>query len=384
MLEHRGRHTMRAVAVFPASREVRVLEVAPPVITAPDEVLLRVVDVGVCGTDKEICAFEYGQPPAGEDHLVLGHECLAVVESVGSAVTRLAVGDLVVPSVRRPCADLACLPCRAGHQDYCTSMGFTERGIKGAHGYMADLVVERERFLTVAPSALRHVAVLTEPLTIAQKALTQVFALMAERPPWLDPETPPEQRGVGLHALVLGVGPVGILGAISLVTSGFSTFVCSRERPPSPKIELVESIGAIYRSSSETALSAVASEMGNVDLVYEAAGQSAFALEGLGALGANGIFVFTGIPGEQALVQSDPARIMRDLVLRNQVLLGTVNAGPAAFAGSLEMLQRLAERFPGAGDAMLAGPFGPEDVAELVHARQVGIKSVVSFSELGG
>jgi threonine dehydrogenase-like Zn-dependent dehydrogenase len=248
---------------------------------------------------------------------------------------------------------------------------------------MAELVVERERHLTVAPAGLGHVAVLTEPLTIAQKALTQVFALMAERPPWLAPETAPERRGQGLSALVLGVGPVGILGAVSLVTAGFRTWVCSRERPPSAKIELVESIGATYRSSEETTVRAVGAEMGSVDLIYEAAGQSAFALDGLAALGTNGVFVFTGIPGEQALVESDPARLMRELVLRNQVLLGTVNAGLPAFAASLEVLQRLAQRFPGAGDAMLAGPFGPDDVAELVRARQVGIKSVVRFSDLG-
>ena len=94
---------MKAVAVFPGPREVKVIEKDAPRISAPDQVRLRMLDIGVCGTDKEICSFEYGTPPDGDDHLVIGHESVAEVVEVGSAVERLRAGDLVVPSVRRPC-----------------------------------------------------------------------------------------------------------------------------------------------------------------------------------------------------------------------------------------------------------------------------------------
>jgi glucose 1-dehydrogenase len=375
---------MRAVAVFPAAREVRVIDVAPPALSLPADVLLRVLDVGVCGTDKEICAFEYGTCPPGEDHLILGHECLAVVEAVGPEVATVAVGDLVVPSVRRPCADARCAACRAGHQDHCYTGAFTERGITSSHGYMAELVVEEARYLTRVPPELRDVAVLTEPLTIAQKALDQVFSLMARRPPFLAADTPPGARGRGLRAVVLGVGPVGLLGAISLVTAGFSTTVYSRELPGSQRTDLVATIGATYRSSAETSFAELAAELGNIDLIYEAAGQAGFAFEGLHALGTNGIFILTGIPGEGSLVASDHAMLMREMVLRNQVLLGTVNAGAEAFAAALEELARFAARLPGVAESLLAGRFAPEDVASLVTQRQLGVKSVVGIGSLAG
>ena len=109
---------MKAVAVFPESQQVKLIEQDVPQLAHPDQVMLRLLDVGICGTDKEICSFEYGTPPPGNDHLVIGHESLAEIVQVGSAVERLRVGDLVVPSVRRPCPRPGCLACRSGHQDY--------------------------------------------------------------------------------------------------------------------------------------------------------------------------------------------------------------------------------------------------------------------------
>jgi len=107
---------MKAVAVFPGAREVKVVDKELPRLVEPDEVMLRLLDVGICGTDKEICSFEYGTPPAGEDHLVIGHEALAEVVEIGSAVSGLRPGDLVVPTVRRPCPHPGCLSCRSRHQ----------------------------------------------------------------------------------------------------------------------------------------------------------------------------------------------------------------------------------------------------------------------------
>ena len=159
---------MKAVAVFPGSREVKIVHHEFPRISLPDQVTLRMLDIGICGTDKEICTFEYGTPPPGDDHLVIGHESLAEIVQVGTAVERLQVGDLVVPSVRRPCPSPECIACRSGHQDYCYTGDFSERGIKDAHGYMTEYVVDSERYMTVVPPDLRDFAVLAEPLTIAE------------------------------------------------------------------------------------------------------------------------------------------------------------------------------------------------------------------------
>ncbi len=370
---------MKAVAVFPGTREVRLVEQDVPRLLEPDQVMLRMLDIGICGTDKEICSFEYGTPPRGDDHLVIGHESVAEVVQAGPAVQRLQPGDLVVPSVRRPCPHAECLACRSGHQDYCYTGDFTERGIKEAHGYMAEYVIDHERYMNVVPPDMREIAVLAEPLTIAEKALTQIFWMMRQRPPWLDPETPSEERGQGLSALVLGIGPVGLLGAMVLVTAGFTTYVYSRELPPSPRIDLVGAIGATYVSSQDTTFADLAGQIGNIDLIYEAVGASHFALEALRVLGTNGIFVLTGVPGLEAFVEADPARLMRDMVLKNQVLLGTVNAGPDAFASALRDLAAFRRRWPAVVPTLIAGRYPPEQAPDLILGRPTGIKSVVAF-----
>src|ERR1700733_15714527 len=92
-----GQRHMKAVAVFPGPQEVKVVEQEFPRLAQPDQVLLRMLDIGICGTDKEICSFEYGTPPPEDDYLVIGHEALAQVTQVGAAVSRVQVGELVVP-----------------------------------------------------------------------------------------------------------------------------------------------------------------------------------------------------------------------------------------------------------------------------------------------
>jgi len=370
---------MKAVAVFPGSQEVKVVEQELPRLSQPDQVMLRMLDIGICGTDKEICSFEYGTPPPGDDHLVIGHESVAEIVEVGTAVERLQPGDLVVPSVRRPCPHPDCMACRSGHQDYCYTGEFRERGIKEAHGYMAEYVVDHEQYMNFVPPDLREIAVLAEPLTIAEKALAQIFWMMQRRPPWVDPETPGEERGNGLSALVLGIGPVGLLGAMVLVTAGFTTYVYSRELPPSPRIDLVSAIGATYVSSQADTFGQLTGKIGNIDLIYEAVGHSHFALEALKMLGTNGIFVLTGVPGLQAFVQADPARLMREMVLNNQVLLGTVNAGPEAFAAALRDLDLFRRRWPAVVRTLIAGRHPPEQAPDLILGRPAGIKSVIAF-----
>ena len=121
------------------------------------------LEVGICGTDKEICSFEYGAPPDDSEFLVLGHESLGRVIEVGPDVSRLKSGDLVIPSVRRPCPHEYCRACRAGRQDFCFTGDFTERGIKQQHGFLAERVVEQQGFLnTVSSKTVFSFAVVPE------------------------------------------------------------------------------------------------------------------------------------------------------------------------------------------------------------------------------
>jgi threonine dehydrogenase-like Zn-dependent dehydrogenase len=223
---------MRAVGVFPASREVRLMERPDPRITSVHDLRLRMLDVGVCGTDRDLCAFRFGSTPPGCDHFVLGHESLAEVVETGEAVTTLRPGDLAVGVVRRPCDDPGCLPCRAGRQDFCATGRYRERGIQDMHGFMTEFVIEEERYVFPVPQSLRDTAVLIEPLTIAEKAFLNFQAIDA-RLPWRK-----EQR----TAVVLGAGPVGLLGAMLFRLAGFDTRVYSCARFPNPKAAIVESI----------------------------------------------------------------------------------------------------------------------------------------------
>ena len=96
-------------------------------------------------------------------------------------------------------------------------------------------------------------------------------------------------------------------------------------------------------------------------------------------LGQNGIFILTGVPGMEAFVQSDPASLMRQLVLKNQVLLGTVNAGREAFAAALVDLEKFDQRWPGSTTTLIVGRHSIDEANDLIFGRSTGIKSVISF-----
>src|SRR3954462_12596044 len=133
---------MRAVGVMPGKRAIGMVSQPAPEIALPDQVKIRTIEVGICGTDREICNFEYGTPPAGSEFLVLGHEALGEVVEVGPGATQFKPGDLVVPSVRRPCPHHSCAPCKSERQDFCFTGDFTERGIKMTHGFLTEYFVD--------------------------------------------------------------------------------------------------------------------------------------------------------------------------------------------------------------------------------------------------
>jgi threonine dehydrogenase-like Zn-dependent dehydrogenase len=369
---------MKAVAVFPEPGQIRLIDHPIPRIADAHDVVVRILDVGVCGTDREICAFDYGTPPAGSEHLVVGHESLGEVIAVGSAVSRVRPGDLVVPMVRRPCGVPSCLACREDRQDFCFTGRFQERGINGRHGFLTEQVVDHEKYMNVVPRELRDVAVLTEPLTIAEKALRQIFEVQM-RLPWACESLPGRPAGHCHSAVVLGAGPVGLLGAMALAASGFSVFVYSRERAPNPKSEIVAAIGAHYVSSQATPPEELAAQAGNIDLVYEASGASGASFALMRVLGTNGVFVFTGVPGRKAPIELDADLLMRQLVLKNQVVFGTVNADRGAFEAAIAHLGEFRRRWPDALRALLTGRFPIEKHAELLSGAVGGIKNVISL-----
>jgi threonine dehydrogenase-like Zn-dependent dehydrogenase len=370
---------MKAIAVTPNDRQVALVDHEAPKISAPTHVKLRMLEAGVCGTDREICAFEYGTPPARSERLVIGHESLGEVVEVGSAVSRVKIGDLVVPMVRRPCDHDDCLACRSDRQDFCYTGDFTERGIKMAHGFMTEFVVDDEKYMNVVPRVLRNVAILVEPLTIAEKALKQIWEVQ-QRLPWACPLESGKARGHCHKAVVLGAGPVGLLGAMALAAADFDVFVYSRETAPNPKSQIVEAIGGHYVSAQTDSIEQLAQRVGNIDVVYEATGASSISFEMLKVLGTNGIFVFTGVPGRKAPIEVDTDLIMRDLVLKNQVVFGTVNAGRETFEDAIRDLGVFMEKWPAAVRSLITGRYPIEAHRELLLGPATGIKNVLQIA----
>jgi threonine dehydrogenase-like Zn-dependent dehydrogenase len=283
-------------------------------------------------------------------------------------------GDLVIPMVRRPCDHPECLACRAGRQDFCYTGDYKERGIKQMHGFLTERIVDEGRYMNPVPQAIRDVAVLVEPLTIAEKGLIQALQIQ-NRLPW-GVNTPEYQH----RAVVLGAGPVGLLGAMALRHAGFAVTVYSRSREPDPSAEIAKAIGAKYISSQDSTIDQMAAAVGNIDLVYEATGASQLSFDVLAVLGTNGLFILTGVPGKHGPVGIDTDRIMRNLVLKNQCVLGTVNAGKDAFQNAVAGLTSFHEKWPDAVKNLITGRFPLERFAEPIN-NQTGIKNIVEIGK---
>ncbi len=357
---------MRAVAVFRDQHDIRVIDVPEPPSPTGHQVMLRILQVGICGTDRDIAAFEYGDPPAGSDYLILGHEAVAEVIDVGEDVSGVHVGDLVVPTVRRPCPDPACRACRAGRQDFCTTGEFTERGIKQEHGFLTELVIEDEHNLIVVPRQLAEVAALVEPLSIAAKAAEQARAVQ-QRLPW------EMEQG---RILILGAGPIGMLGAVAMTVTGFDTIVYSREPAGSPRADKVRELGATYLSTEQHPLDKVPSVTGPIDVIYEAVGVATVAFAATEALAPNGLLILTGIPAPTEPASLPLDRIMKSIVLNNQAIVGTVNAGRSAFDLAVQKLEQAMYLVPHCVRAIITGRVPLEAAPDTLRGPH-GVKDII-------
>lgn len=362
---------MKAAAVFPDKKALGVVNDFPePKLESPTGIRMRILHVGVCGTDREIASFAYGTPPEGSEYLVLGHEAFGEIVETGPEVTGFKPGDLAIPMVRRPCTHPNCIACRKARPDFCMTGDYEERGIMKMHGFMTEFIIDEARYMNAVPQSIRDVGVLVEPLTIAEKALLEA-AKVQSRLPW-------DFTAYQHRAVVLGAGPVGLLGAMALQIRGYAVTVYSLEREPNAAADIVKAIGGKYISSQDLSVEQMLAEVGNIDIVYEATGASKLAFDVLRMLGPNGLYVLTGVPGRHGPTEFDTDSIMRNLVLRNQCLLGTVNAGQDAFEHAIADLQAFHDKWPAAVRALITGRFGIDDFAEPV-LRPKGIKNIIEI-----
>jgi threonine dehydrogenase-like Zn-dependent dehydrogenase len=360
---------MKAVAVLPGKpNSAHLADLAKPSVSdVPDGrgVLVKVLRVGVDGTDKEINAAEYGAAPDGYDFLVIGHEGFGRVESVGPNVHFLRPGDYVVATVRRPGTSLY---DRIGLQDMTTDGEYFERGINLRHGYLTEYYVEDEQFVVKIPRGLKEVGVLLEPMTVAQKGIAQAHEIQRRLKVW-QPRC----------AAVMGAGTLGLLASLVLRLRGLDVTTFGRTPLPYLNAELLEAIGARYVNTAERSITATAKDFGPWDLVFEGTGSSAVAFESMGVLAKNGVLVLTSITGGDRRLEVPADRINLEFVLGNKVMVGSVNASRDNFESGVRDMAEAEAEYPGWLARLLTHPVRGLDQFPVLFDRLQNPKGAIKI-----
>jgi threonine dehydrogenase-like Zn-dependent dehydrogenase len=328
---------MKAIAVIPGKADsMHLREVPRPTVDAVPGgrgVLVKVLRVGVDGTDKEINAAEYGAAPEGDDYLVTGHESFGRVVEVGPSVTELAPGDYVVATVRRPGSSLY---DRIGTYDMTTDDVYFERGINLRHGFLTEYYVDDPEYIVKVPAGLAEVAVLLEPTTVVEKGIAQAYEIQRRLRVWRP-----------RRAAVMGAGTIGLLAAMALRLRGLEVTVFGRTARPYLNSDLIEALGARYLSTVDVPITEGARAHGPFDLIFEATGSSQVVFESMQALGKNGVLVLSSVTGGDRMIQVPADRINLEFVLGNKVMVGTVNANREYFELGVKDLAQSEAQYPG-------------------------------------
>jgi len=311
---------MRALTVHPGhAGSLAVREDLPEPKRGPGQLIVEGWLLGVCGTDREIAGGTYGQAPEGAPWLVLGHESVGKVVAADPK-SPFHAGDWVVGIVRRP-DPVPCGPCGAGEWDMCSNGLYTERGIRGQHGYGAQRYLLEETYGVHVPKELGEAAVLLEPTSIVAKAWEQVERI-AQRSKVL------QLRRV----LVTGAGPVGLLAAMIGTQRGYEVTVLDVVTE-GPKPELVKSLGAKYHVGSLDALAPS-------EIVIECTGNSELVVDVLGHTANNSVVCLAGVSSGTRKVALTASQFNNDMVLENDVVFGSVNANRRHYEAALSALAR--------------------------------------------
>jgi threonine dehydrogenase-like Zn-dependent dehydrogenase len=350
---------MRALTVQPGTAgSLAVSDVEEP-SARPHELLVEGLAMGVCGTDKEIAAGDYGWAPPGRDRLVLGHESLGRVITAPPGAD-FEPGDLVVGVVRRP-DPVPCGACAQGEFDMCRNGRYTERGIKELDGYGSQLWTVPTDYAVRVDSSLHDVGMLMEPTTVVAKAWEQV-RLVGERS-WFRPA----------RALITGAGPVGLLAALLSVQQGLDTHVLDRVSD-GPKPAIVAALGATYHHSDidDTARAL------QPDVVIEATGAGPLVFGSIANLAAYGIVCLTGVSPQGNGLRIDAGAVNRDIVLENDVVIGSVNANLRHYHQAADALAKADRNWLA---SLITRRVPLSRATEALDARPDDVKVVISLDE---
>src|SRR5258708_10960041 len=352
-------YAMKAIAVYLGKANSMHLEEIPmpQVSDIPNGrgVLVKVLRVGVDGTDKEINAAEYGNAPEGDQFLITGHESFGQGIEVGANVQdTIRPGTYVVATVRRPGHSIY---DQIGSKEITTDEVYFERGINLRHGYLSEYYVEDAEYLVPMPETLREVGVLLEPMTVAQKGLNQAYEIQRRLKVW-------HPR----RAAVVGAGTGVLLASLAMRLRGLEVICYSRRVPPYRNSELLGELGAHYICSQMTTLTEASKQFGLFDLIFEASGFSPLAFQAAEALGKNVEVMLSSVTGGEKKVEVNTDRINQGFVLGNKVMVRTVNASQADFISGVNDLIKAEAVYPGWLNKLLTTRInGLDNYAEMLQ-----------------
>jgi threonine dehydrogenase-like Zn-dependent dehydrogenase len=349
---------MRALTTAPGVADsARLEDVAEPPLS-DGAVLVRTLALGVCGTDREILAGQYGWAPPGQQRLVLGHESLGVVQDSPPGCG-LAPGDLVVGIVRRP-DPVPCVACAAGEWDMCRNGRYTERGIKERHGYGADRFRVEPGFVIKIDPSLRHLGVLLEPASILAKAWDHTLRIGHRSRSW-QPRT----------LLVTGAGPIGLLAALMGAQRGLEVHVLDHQADER-KADLVGQLGGSYHTDGTAIIDRL-----RPDVLMECTGAPALIVELLGRTAPAGIVCLVGVTAPGHEFKLDIGRFNRTLVLDNDTVFGAVNANRRHYELAADALKQADRAWL---DRLITRRVGVEQWTDAVERRPDDIKVIIDFT----
>ncbi len=374
---------MEALGLIANKEGIQKFEVEKPSITAANQVLIKTITAAIDGTDRAIVKYNLFDPPAGEEFMILGHEAVGRVVEVGSEVKSLAIGDIVVPTVRHGCG--RCASCLHNQSDMCFTGLYTEHGIHKLHGFFREYVVDEEENLVKVPAGLEKLAVLTEPLSICEKGIESIKYIQ-NRLPWACPH--PHHRydspgwGSCKKGLVIGVGPLGFLATALLIKEGVHTYAVINRPETNHKVKLVQEMGGHYIDGRTPDYQQITKLTGPLDIVIESSGISQLALDLVSGLGRNGIYVFTGIPRGHREVCLDGNSFLRQVVRYNQVVIGSVNSNRSHFEAALKDLAEFREIFGTIFDQIITHRFKISEYQQAFAAKDPEqLKVVFDFED---
>jgi threonine dehydrogenase-like Zn-dependent dehydrogenase len=349
---------MRALTTAPGiPNSARVDDVEEPPLS-DGSVLVRTLALGVCGTDRDILAGEYGWAPRGQDRLILGHESLGEVQEAPEGCG-LMPGDLVVGIVRRP-DPVPCGACAAGEWDMCRNGGYTERGIKERHGYGAERFRVEPEFVVKIDPTLGLLGVLLEPASILAKAWDHIWHIGQRSKSW-HPQT----------LLVTGGGPIGFIAALMGAQRGLDVHLLDHHDDPA-KADLVQRLGGHYHTGGIKIVDRL-----RPDILMECTGAPALIGGILGLTAPAGIACLVGVTAPGHEIKLDIGRINRSLVLDNDTVFGSVNANRRHYEIAADALKRADRTWLG---GLITRRVPIDQWTDAVERRPGDIKVVVDFA----